>query len=284
MDFESMVRELIEQGIPASLVGGVIIITNPDTGEQRGLSTNIPEDVDIFRNIHAQYVPEDDGSDIVGGITGFVRDAASGVGGLWGTEADILQGGGDNEPTNATGQVSPQNQGEGQQLSEQEKNLAESMGWAFDKHGELPPLRDWKNDPIPGTIDCPLVEYILSRIIKADDRSIVEEERKRAAKARYDTREDAQAAADLRNRKDPGWLVTHEPTTDSYYIYKDFKPRFSVDAQGNQIMQTSEGGVWEIVEEEEKYIPKTREEYLLQLVAQGKYDEAAQFDQIMDQF
>ena len=161
MDFESMVRELIEQGIPASLVGGVIIITNPDTGEQRGLSTNIPEDVDIFRNIHAQYVPEDDGSGIVGGITGFVRDAASGVGGLWGTEADILQGGGDNEPTNATGQVSPQNQGEGQQLSEQDKNLAESMGWDFDKHGALPPLRDWKNDPIWGYMEFYKLIYLL---------------------------------------------------------------------------------------------------------------------------
>lgn len=282
MDFESMVRELIEQGIPASLVGGVIIITNPDTGEQRGLNTNISEDVDIFRNIHAQYVPEDDGSGIVGGVTDFVRDAASGVGGLWAT--DILQVGGDNEPTNATGQPSPQNQEDGQQLSERDKNRAEGMGWDFDKHGSLPLLKDWKNDPIPGKIDWELVTIILNQIIRAEDRSIVEEERERAAKTRHETREDAQAAADLRNQTDPGWLVTHEPTTDYYYIYKDFKPRFSVDAQGNQIMQTSEGGVWEIVEEEEKYIPKTREEYLLQLVAQGKYDEAAQFDQIMDQF
>ena len=73
MDFESMVRELIENRIPASLVGGVIIITNPDTGEQMGLSTNIPEDVDIFRNIHAQYVPEDEGRGIVGGAIDAIK-------------------------------------------------------------------------------------------------------------------------------------------------------------------------------------------------------------------
>jgi hypothetical protein len=278
MDVERMVEELLEKTIPVSIDGDVVLIKKD--GQTVALNMKDPEDVAIFKDMYDTYVPENKGEGIISKVTDFFSKPSK--------TPEIAESG-------STGPANP-NQGDGQPSpgvrpgpgTEQDKDLAEIMGWDFDKHGELKPLRDWNNDPITGSgagIDWALVEDILGRIIKSEDRSIVDKERKRAASARHDTREDAQAEADLRNQTDPGWLVTHEPTTDSFYIYKDFKPRFSVDAQGNQIIQTSEGGIWQPVEEEEEgYIPKTKQEYLFQLVSQGRYDEAAKFDQIMDQF
>jgi len=171
--------------------------------------------------------------------------------------------------------------------TDQEKARWAAMGWDFDRWGPLPS----KIDPLNADqmiIDGKTAETQLKRLIENDPEVREQEARQRRIDEGRTNLEIIQEQQDRIREQSEREAAAAQVQQDrlaeqqAQQAAVAFRPEFDVDQLNRTIVRTTPGGAWRVVESQDDS-PKTIEEYEFQLLREGRYDEAAKLDQIVDQ-
>jgi len=247
MTYEEMVSELMALGYNVAYSNGIAIL-DFDDGTQQELNLEDASHAQIF---HAMY------EDTTGKTVNVVTESQD--------EEIVRPGVG----------------------TDQEKARWAAMGWDFDRWGPLPSKIDPLN-PEQMIIDDKVAETQLKRLIENDPEVREQEARQRRIDEGRTNLEIIQEQQDRIREQSEREAAAAQVQQDrlaeqqAQQAAVAFRPEFDVDQLGRTIVRTTPGGAWRVVESQDDS-PQTIEEYEFQLLREGRYDEAAKLDQIVDQ-